>query len=196
MIEGTGSIIHDFDGCCFGLRQKFGVSNMYIKKRWRISSWNVGIGNRLSLRCDGRHEHAPCAGRETLHAQIYTSKIASIILQEQRPRCGIQEAQPTIVHGVGSSGTNSKKYVVAAARIGINNSHNIKHSYSSPHRLKPWCFLQIALNIRIYNFDNQMINGRLTISQLADDIVKALWAFDIRSRFPQCLREPPPSMHC
>ena len=72
MIEGTGSIIHDFDGCCFGLRQKFGVSNMYIKKRWRISSWNVGIGNRLSLRCDGRHEHAPCAGREKHYTPKYT----------------------------------------------------------------------------------------------------------------------------
>ena len=143
-------------------------------------------------------------GMHMHHAQVekhYTPKYTQA--KSRRSFCknsvqgvGFQEAQPTIVHGVGSSGTNSKKYVVAAARIGINNSHNIKHSYSSPHRLKPWCFLQIALNIRIYNFDNQMINGRLTISQLADDIVKALWAFDIRESFSQCLREPPPSMHC
>ena len=27
MIEGTDSSIHDFDGCCYGLRQKFGDSN-------------------------------------------------------------------------------------------------------------------------------------------------------------------------
>ena len=32
LIEGTDSTIHDFDGCCYGLRQKFGDSNMYIKK--------------------------------------------------------------------------------------------------------------------------------------------------------------------
>ena len=67
MIEGTISKIHDFDGCCYGLRQKFGDNNMYINKPWRIVSWNVKIGNKLSLKCDGRHEHAPCAGRETIH---------------------------------------------------------------------------------------------------------------------------------
>ena len=49
-------------------------------------SWNIDVGNRLSLKCDGRHEHAPCAGKETLHAQIYTSKIVSIILEEQNKR--------------------------------------------------------------------------------------------------------------
>ena len=57
MIEGTDSYIHDFDGCCYGLRQKFGDSNKYIKKPWRIVSWNVEVGNQLSLKCDGRHEH-------------------------------------------------------------------------------------------------------------------------------------------
>ena len=67
MIEGTESTIHDFDGCCYGLRQRYGDSNMYIKKPWRIVSWNVELGSKLSSKCDGRHEHAPCAGRETLH---------------------------------------------------------------------------------------------------------------------------------
>ena len=62
MIEGTDSSIHDFDGCCYGLRQKFGDSSKYIKKPWRIVSWNVDVGNQLSLKCDGRHEHVPCAG--------------------------------------------------------------------------------------------------------------------------------------
>ena len=68
MIDGTESTTHDFDGCCYGLRQRFGDSNLYIKKPWRIVSWNVNIGEKLSLKCDGRHEHAPCAGRETVHA--------------------------------------------------------------------------------------------------------------------------------
>ena len=45
MIEGTDSSIHDFDGCCYGLRQKFGDSSKYIKKPWRIVSWNVDVGN-------------------------------------------------------------------------------------------------------------------------------------------------------
>jgi len=35
---------------------------------------------------------------------------------------------------------------------------------------------QIALNIRIYNYDeNQTINGKLTISQLADEIVTHIY---------------------
>lgn len=72
MNEGTESTIHDFDSCCYGLRQKFGNSNLNIKKPWRIVSWNVNLGGGLSLKYDGRHEHAPCAGRETIHTQIYT----------------------------------------------------------------------------------------------------------------------------
>ena len=66
MIEGTESTTHDFDGCCYGLRQKFGDMNKYIKKPWRIVSWNVDVGSKLSLKCDGRHEHAP-EGRHYTH---------------------------------------------------------------------------------------------------------------------------------
>lgn len=53
MIDGTDSTTHDFDGCCYGLRQRFGDSNLYIKKPWRIVSWNVNVGEKLSLKCDG-----------------------------------------------------------------------------------------------------------------------------------------------
>ena len=118
MIEGTESTIHDFDGCCFGLRQKFGDSNLYIKKPWRIVSWNVNIDGELSLKCDGRHEHTPCAGRETIHTQVYTSKIVSIILGGQEQRCiGDSRSQSSLMHGDGSSGTNVKNRVAAAACV-------------------------------------------------------------------------------
>ena len=109
MIEGTESTIHDFDGCCYGLRQRYGESNMYIKKPWRIVSWNVELGNKLSSKCDGRHEHAPCAGRETLHTQIYTSKIVSIILEEQYRRSICVDRDSIYLHTDGSSGQMSKK---------------------------------------------------------------------------------------
>ena len=117
LIEGTISKIHDFDGCCYGLRQKFGDNNMYINKPWRIVSWNVEIGNKLSLKCDGRHEHAPCAGRETIHTQLYTSKIISIILDEHHRRSQFVEHDAINLHGAGSSRTKSKKCVVAATCI-------------------------------------------------------------------------------
>ena len=132
MIEGTDSSIHDFDGCCYGLRQKFGDSSKYIKKPWRIVSWNVDVGNQLSLTCDGRHEHVPCAGRETLHTQLYTSKIVSIILEESNKRfCGI-EAPRTDACTAGSSGNgNKRKKHIASPCIGKKGLRNeISHDES------------------------------------------------------------------
>jgi len=104
---------------------------LYIKKPWRIVSWNVDIGEKLSLRCDGRHEHAPCAGRETVHTQIYTSKIVSIILDEQMQRCiGGSGSNSSVMHGLGSSGTKSKKCVVAASCVQqpINDNHSMTNT--------------------------------------------------------------------
>ena len=122
MIEGTESTIHDFDGCCYGLRQRFGDSNMYIKKPWRIVSWNVDLEDRLSLKCDGRHERAPCAGKETLHTQIYTSKIVSIVLQEQHRRSPCANNDSSNVRSVGSKGNKPVKCVVAVSCVALNES--------------------------------------------------------------------------
>jgi len=82
MIEETECQINDFDGCCYGLREQFSHPPKYIKKPWRIVSWGINFGESLSRKCDGRHEHAPCAGRETSSTQVYTSKIVSIILKK------------------------------------------------------------------------------------------------------------------
>ena len=133
VIEGTDSTTHDFDGCCYGLRQKFGDSNLYIKKPWRIVSWNVNIDGKLSLKCDGRHEHAPCAGRETVHTQIYTSKIVSVILEEQEQRrSGTAKSHSSTMRGDGSSGTMSKKCVVATSCVNQqNNQENISNTTCS-----------------------------------------------------------------
>ena len=62
--------------------EQFSHPPKYIKKPWRIVSWGIDFGESLSRRCDGRHEHAPCAGRETSSTQIYTSNIVSIILKK------------------------------------------------------------------------------------------------------------------
>ena len=127
MIEGTESTIHDFDGCCYGLRQRYGESNMYIKKPWRIVSWNVELGNKLSSKCDGRHEHAPCAGRETLHTQIYTSKIVSIILEEQYRRSVCVDRDSIYLHTDGSSGQMSKRCAVAASCTKVSDIEESNH---------------------------------------------------------------------
>ena len=81
LIDAPDSFINDFDGCCYGLREQYSHPPRYIKKPWRIVSWGVDFGDSLSKKCDGRHEHAPCAGRETIGTQVYTSNIVSTILK-------------------------------------------------------------------------------------------------------------------
>ena len=81
LIDAPDSFVNDFDGCCYGLREQYSHPPRYIKKPWRIVSWGVDFGESLSKKCDGRHEHAPCAGRETIGTQVYTSNIVSTILK-------------------------------------------------------------------------------------------------------------------
>ena len=81
-LENDDHHINDFDGCCYGLREQFSHPPKYIKKPWRIISWGVDFEGSLSKKCDGRHEHAPCAGRETIGTQVYTSNIVSTILKK------------------------------------------------------------------------------------------------------------------
>ena len=171
LIEGTDSTIHDFDGCCYGLRQKFGDTSKYIKKPWRIVSWNIDIGNRLSLKCDGRHEHAPCAGRETVHTQIYTSKIVSIIIEEQIRRVGNMKSENVSNRNTGSSGHNVKKSGVAAACVardyhfeGLHsNANNGKTNKTSTFILRISIIFRTNLRSR-YLWDPPLIPKRDKLS--------------------------------
>ena len=171
LIEGTDSTIHDFDGCCYGLRQKFGDTSKYIKKPWRIVSWNIDIGNRLSLKCDGRHEHAPCAGRETVHTQIYTSKIVSIIIEEQIRRVGNMKSENVSNRNTGSSGHNVKKSGVAAACVardyhfeGLHsNANNGKTNKTSTFILRISIIFRTNLRSR-YPWDPPLIPKRDKLS--------------------------------
>ena len=79
MIEGTDSHIHDFDGCMYGLKTQFDDRHIPIKKPWRIVSWGVKFD--LHKKCDRRHDHGKCEGRETRITQTYTQQIVDIILK-------------------------------------------------------------------------------------------------------------------
>ena len=89
--DGTS---HDFDGCRYGLKQRYAKKPLPIKKPWRVVSWNFDLGNSLSKKCNGNHEHGPCAGRETKETQLYTSLIVSVILRRflARAKC-LQQAR-------------------------------------------------------------------------------------------------------
>ena len=85
---------HEFDGCRYGLKQRYAKKPLPIKKPWRVVSWNFELGSSLSKKCNGNHEHGPCAGRETKEPQLYTSLIVSVILRRflARAKC-LQQAR-------------------------------------------------------------------------------------------------------
>ena len=73
----------DFDGCMYGLTATSGgMAGMPIHKPWRVAcSPSSCLPELLNRRCDGSHEHTPCAGQNTLLTQGYTPEIAKIVHQ-------------------------------------------------------------------------------------------------------------------
>ena len=71
---------HKFDGCMYGLKSQFQETPKPIKKPWKIVTWGVSFP-KLRRKCDRRHEHAECAGRETRVTQVYTKWTAKIIMK-------------------------------------------------------------------------------------------------------------------
>ena len=80
LVEGTISHEHKLDGCMYGLKSQFQETPKPIKKPWKIVTWGVFFP-KLRRRCDRRHDHAECAGRETRFTQVYTKWIAKIIMK-------------------------------------------------------------------------------------------------------------------
>ena len=80
LVEGTVSHEHKFDGCMYGLKSQFQETPKPIKKPWKIVTWGVSFP-QLRRKCDRRHDHAECAGRETRITQVYTKWIAKIIMK-------------------------------------------------------------------------------------------------------------------
>ena len=73
--------VTDFDGCMYGLVAASGnMAGMPIQKPWRVAcSPNSCLPTLLNKRCDGSHDHTPCAGVNTLLTQGYTPEIAGIV---------------------------------------------------------------------------------------------------------------------
>ena len=78
-----GFTFADFDGCMYGLVATKGRDEgMPIQKPWRVAcSPNSCLPGMLDKRCDGSHDHTPCAGQNTLLTQGYTPEIAGIVHQ-------------------------------------------------------------------------------------------------------------------
>ena len=94
---------HEFDGCRYGLKQRYAKKPLSIRKPWRVISRNFDLGESLlSKKCNGNHSHGPCAGRETKDTQLYTSLIVNVILRRfaARANCsrhhGVNLASPCI----------------------------------------------------------------------------------------------------
>ena len=78
-----GFVNADFDGCMYGLvATKGGDAGMPIQKPWRVAcSPNSSLPSLLNKRCDGSHDHTPCAGVNTLLTQGFTQDIVNVVHQ-------------------------------------------------------------------------------------------------------------------
>ena len=87
------------------------MANMPIPKPWRVAcSSGSCLPQLLNRRCDGSHEHTPCAGQNTLLTQGYTAEIAKIVHQSiVQDIAAINKAQRT------ADGTISRDAVVSYA---------------------------------------------------------------------------------
>ena len=66
-----------FDGCMYGLLSTSGsAAGTPILKPWRLDTDCKELTDRLKRRCDGTHQHAPCAIRDTKASEGYTDSIA------------------------------------------------------------------------------------------------------------------------
>ena len=96
---------HEFDGCRYGLKQRYAKKPLPIRKPWRVTSWNFDLGESLAKKRNGNHCHGPCAGRETKDTQLYTSLLVNVILRRfaARAKCsrhhGVNLASPCIFKG-------------------------------------------------------------------------------------------------
>ena len=107
---------HEFDGCRYGLKQRYAKKPMPIKKSWRVVSWNFDLGSSLSNKCNGNHEHGPCAGRETKETQLHTSLIVCVLRRfRARAKC-LQPAPLKLALACVTRGS-SRKHQAAACEI-------------------------------------------------------------------------------
>jgi hypothetical protein len=77
-----------FDGCMYGLVSRSGSSSgTPILKPWRVDSDCEELLARLNRRCDGTHQHAPCAGRDTKASEGYTDSISREVHRAWQQHC-------------------------------------------------------------------------------------------------------------
>ena len=91
-LQQHGFINADFDGCMYGLvATKGACAGTPIQKPWRVAcSPNSSPPQLLNKRCDGSHDHTPCAGPTALLTQAYTPSI-------------VEQVHKSIVQGIAAA---------------------------------------------------------------------------------------------
>ena len=78
LVRAHSLVRADFEGCALGLTSI--VSYKPIKKPWTVKTNCPLIASSLSrFRCNGSHEHAPCAGPDTRRSEDYTDMFAKVV---------------------------------------------------------------------------------------------------------------------
>ena len=79
-MDGTPCRRFHIHGCMYGVVEQHGGGRA-IKKPWSFVSWNRGNPKGLEMKCDGSHDHVPCAGQETKGAEIYTPTLCRRLME-------------------------------------------------------------------------------------------------------------------
>ena len=82
-----------------------------------VVSWNFELGGSLSKKCNGNHQHGPCAGRETKETQLYTSIIVGVILRRFRARARCLKPAPLKLALACITRGRSRKHQATASEI-------------------------------------------------------------------------------
>eukprot|EP00969_Alexandrium_andersonii_P363622 15462342-Alexandrium_andersonii.AAC.1 len=65
-LHGMGFVYADFDGCMYGLRlMDTAHADKFIHKPWLIACMKSSLPSFPNRKCNRRHRHHPCEGRDT-----------------------------------------------------------------------------------------------------------------------------------
>ena len=162
---------HEFDGCRYGLKQRYAKKPLPIRKPWRVISWNFDLGESLSKKCNGNHSHGPCAGRETKDTQLYTSLIVNVIMRRfaARAKCsrhhGVNLASPCIFKGF----VEKKELQGGRPSTSISSStlrNNCSFVSASQRGEQGECWLHIALGLPVERWRSCTLLDQGNLDQL------------------------------
>ena len=136
----------------------------------------------LSKKCNGNHEHGPCAGRETKETQLYTSLIVGVILRRFRARAKCLQPAPLKLALACITRGRSRKHQATACEI-CTTPTVPPRSWVSPEPLVPtgsWASPEPQVSKRGWTSSSPQSETGLVLGQFRGFICSCLfWVFPV-----------------